>query len=354
MSAPGRSIEVGGTAVAPGAREDVEIRVERLATGPWVSIPTVVLNGRRAGPVVGVTAVIHGDEINGVEAIRRLLMELRPADMAGTLIAVPVANELGFVAGSRFLPDGRDLNRSFPGSPRGSLAARIAHLLMREVVARCDLAIDLHSGSGRRSNLPQIRADLDDADTLEAALVFGAPAAIHARTRDGSLREAATQRGVRMLLFEGGESNRFDPYAIACAFDGVRRVLAHSGVTGNAPGDPPPTFLSRRTRWVRASRGGLLRIEVELGEHVVRRQLLGSFADIYGRRNLAVRAPADGLVIGINRNPLVNQGDALFHVAEAERAQAAEPWTAAPSAIPDPERARTDPLHGPQRRRDAT
>lgn len=323
MSGQRAAIEVGGTSVAPGEREDVEIRVERLATGPWISIPAIVMNGRHAGPTVCVTAAIHGDEINGVEAIRRLLMELRPPDLAGAVIAVPVVNELGFMAGSRFLPDGRDLNRSFPGSPRGSLAARIAHLLMGEVVSRCDLAIDLHSGSGRRGNLPQIRADLDDPDTLEAALVFGAPATIHARVRDGSLREAATQHGVRMLLFEGGESNRYDPYAIEAAFDGVRRVLAHVGVLSDAPTDPPPTFLSRRTQWVRAARGGLLRLEVELGEHVERRQLLGNFADIYGRRNLAVRSPVDGLLIGINRSPLVNQGDALFHVATVGDAAAA-------------------------------
>ncbi len=315
-SEPGAPIAIGGTTVAPGEREEVEIHVEQLATGPWISIPTVILNGRRDGPTVCVTAAIHGDEVNGVEAIRQLLMELRPGDIAGTVIAVPVVNELGFMAGSRHLPDGRDLNRSFPGSPRGSLASRLAHLLMTEIVSRCDLAIDLHCGSGRRSNLPQIRADLDDPSTREAALAFGAPAAIHARARDGSLREAATRQGVAMLLFEGGESNRFDPYAIDAAFAGVRRVLAHLGVIDGAPGDSTPTFVSRETRWVRAARGGLLRLEVELGELVERRQVLGNFSDIYGRRNLAVRAPAAGLVIGINRSPLISQGDALFHVAE--------------------------------------
>ncbi len=322
---PGTPIEVGGTTVAPGEREEVEIHVEQLATGPWISIPTVILNGRRGGPTVCVTAAIHGDEINGVETIRRLLMELRPGDIAGTVIAVPVVNELGFMAGGRHLPDGRDLNRSFPGSPRGSLAARLAHLLMTEIVSRCDLAIDLHCGSGRRCNLPQVRADLDDPVTRAAALAFGAPAAVHARIRDGSLREAATQHGVAMLLFEGGESNRFDPYAIEAAADGVRRVLAHRGVIDGAPGDSTPTFVSRQTRWVRAARGGLLRLEVELGERVERRQVLGNFADIYGRRNLAVRAPVEGLLIGINRSPLVNQGDALFHIAEADGSGQAGP-----------------------------
>jgi predicted deacylase len=266
--------------------------------------------------MVCVTAAIHGDEINGVEAIRRLLIDLRPAEMSGGLIAVPVVNELGFMAGDRHLPDGRDLNRSFPGSPRGSLAARTAHLLMEQVMSRCAHAIDLHCGSGQRTNLPQIRADLDDERTRLAAEAFGAPATIHARTRDGSLREAATQRGVAMLLFEGGESHRFDPYAIAPAHEGVLRVLAMLGVIESAPGTSEPGFVSSQTRWVRAARGGLLRLEVELGDTVERRQVLGHFSDIYGRRNLVMRAPVDGLVIGLNRSPLINQGDALVHIAE--------------------------------------
>jgi len=314
--AAGEPIEVAGVTVAAGESEEIEIHVERLATGPWISIPTIVLNGRRRGPAVCLSAAIHGDEINGVEAIRRLLMELRPADMAGTVIVVPVVNELGFMAGQRYLPDGRDLNRSFPGSPRGSLAARLAHLFMDEIVSRCEYGIDLHCGSGRRCNLPQIRADLEDDRTRAAAEAFGAPATIHARTRDGSLREAATQRGMAMLLFEGGESNRFDPYAIDAAYDGVLRVLAGLGVVDGAPGTSEGTFLSHETRWVRAARGGMLRLEVELGDSVERRQVVGNFSDIYGRRNLAVRAPVEGLVIGINRSPLINQGDALVHIAE--------------------------------------
>ena len=286
--------QIAGLEVGPGERGEIEIHVERLATGPWISIPTVVLNGRREGPAVCVSAAVHGDEVNGVEAIRQLLMDLRPEEMAGTLIAVPVVNELGFMAGNRYLPDGRDLNRSFPGSPRGSLAGRLAHLFMAEIVSRCDYGIDLHCGSGRRANLPQIRADLEDDRTREAAAAFGAPATIHARTRDGSLREAATQQGMAMLLFEGGESNRFDPYAIEAAFDGVKRVLALLRLIDNAPGNSVPDFISHETRWVRASRGGMLRLEIELGDRVEHRQVLGTFSDIYGRRNLALQGSVPG------------------------------------------------------------
>lgn len=310
--------EIGGVAVRPGTREDVEIHVERLASGPWISIPAVVLHGRRDGPSVSVSAAVHGDEINGVEVVRRLIGEIRPEELAGTLILVPVVNQLGFMAGERYLPDRRDLNRSFPGSLRGSLAARLAHLFMREVISGRDLGIDLHSGSDGRANLPQIRADLDDPVTREAALAFAAPVSLHSRTRDGSLREAATQAGMTMLLFEGGEDNRFDGYAIEAAHTGVLRVLAWAGMIDGAPGSSTASVLSRESRWVRAPRGGLVRREVGLGERVDKRQVLGHVSDIWGRGNLAVRAPTSGIVIGEAHRPRANQGDALFHIAEPD------------------------------------
>ena len=310
--------EIGGVAVAPGTREDVEIHVERLASGPWISIPAIVLHGRRDGPSVSISAAVHGDEINGVEVVRRLIGDVRPEELAGTLILVPVVNQLGFMSGQRYLPDRRDLNRSFPGSPSGSLAARLAHLFMREVISGRDLGIDLHSGSDGRANLPQIRADLDDPVTREAALAFGAPVSLHSRTRDGSLREAATEAGMTMLLFEGGEDNRFDDYAIECAHGGVLRVLAWMGMIDSAPGTSTATITSRESRWVRAPRGGLVRREVSLGERVDERQVLAHVSDIWGRGNLAVRAPAAGIVIGEAHHPRANQGDALFHIAEPE------------------------------------
>ena len=308
-------IEIGGTEVAPGSREDIEIHVERLASGPWISIPAIVLHGRRPGPRLSVSAAVHGDEINGVEVVRRLVTDVRPEELAGTLIAVPVVNQLGFMSNLRYLPDRRDLNRSFPGSPRGALAGRLAHLFMAEIISRCEYGIDLHSGSDNRANLPQVRADLDDERTRRVAEAFGAPLLLHARLRDGSLREAATQAGMAMLLYEGGEDNRYDNYAIDAAYDGVRRVLGLLGMFEGAPGNSAPSVVSRQSRWVRAQRGGLLRAEVELGDRVESRQVLGHLSDIFGRGNLAVRAPFDGIVIGQTRSPRANQGDALFHVA---------------------------------------
>ncbi len=307
--------ELGGVVVGVGEREEIEIPVERLPTGPRITIPTIVLHGRRPGPRISISAAIHGDEVNGVEVIRRLLGELRPAEIGGTVIALPVVNELGFMAGTRYLPDRRDLNRAFPGSSRGSLASRIAHLMMEQVISRCEYGIDLHCGSDARANLPQIRADLDDGRTMACAEAFGSKVLVHAQTRDGSLRQAATEAGMAMLLFEGGEANRFDDYAIEAAYEGTLRVLAHLGIIESAPGSSEPVMISRETRWVRASRSGMFRPEVPLGAEVQHRQVLGHLSDVYGRRNLAVRSPFDGIVIGIANNPLANQGDALAHVA---------------------------------------
>src|SRR5690606_22188097 len=193
-------------------------------------LPVHVLHGREEGPTVWMNAAIHGDELVGVEVIRRVLATLDPRTIRGTVLAVPIVNVLGAMTADRYLPDRRDLNRSFPGSPRGSLAARIAHLMMTEVVAKCEVGIDLHTGSDRRTNLPQVRADLDDPRTRELAEAFGAPVMLHAEVRDGPLREAAGQVGATVLLYGGREAWRVGEGAIAAGVEGVRRVLARLGL----------------------------------------------------------------------------------------------------------------------------
>ena len=247
--------------IAAGRRAQLELPIARLMSGTPVALPVLVLHGRHDGPTVWLSAAVHGDEIGGVEIIRRVLAQLDPSTLRGTVIAVPIVNVHGFNTGERYLPDRRDLNRSFPGSARGSLAARIAHLMMTEIIARCTVGIDLHTGSDHRINLPQVRADLDDSETLELARVFGAPLALHSRTRDGSLRQAATEAGATVLLFEGGEANRFDARAIDDGTSGVLRVLAALGMIDAAPPLTAPTYLSRRSKWVRASSSGILHLE---------------------------------------------------------------------------------------------
>jgi predicted deacylase len=222
---------------------------------------------------------------------------------------------LGFMTGDRYLPDRRDLNRSFPGSARGSLASRIAHLFMEEVVAKCEVGIDLHSGSDRRSNLPQVRADLDDPRTRKLAEAFAAPVMLHAKIRDGSLRHAARERGATVLLYEGGENLRFDAYAIDPAVAGVRRVLAELGMVDPVDEPDHPTSTEcRASGWVRARRTGILDLDAQLGQQVTDGERLGALVDSFGRTLRLVHANRTGIVIGRTEAPLVNSGDAIVHI----------------------------------------
>ena len=312
------AVLVGGAAVAAGERAEISIPIGRLVTGERMSLPVLVLHGARPGPTVWINGAIHGDEIGGVEIITRVLRTIDPATMSGTVLAVPVVNVHGFVTGDRYLPDRRDLNRSFPGSASGSLGAQVAHLFMTEIVARARIGIDLHTGSDHRTNLPQIRADLDDPATRQLAQEFGAPVMIHARTRDGSLRHAATKAGATVLLYEAGEASRFDEDAIRAGVTGVLRVFAAVGLIEAVVAPAARPLVSRRTAWMRARRSGIVHLDIEPGALVHRRQDLGTIDDTFGNRLAVVRAPFDGLVIGMTRHPLVNRGDAMVHLAEIE------------------------------------
>jgi predicted deacylase len=310
---------LGDLSVAAGRAATTELPISRLVTGTEVSLPVRVVHGRADGPTIWISAAVHGDEIAGVEIIRRVLDALDPRSLAGTVLAVPIVNVHGFLHGDRYLPDRRDLNRSFPGSPNGSLAARIAHLFMSEIVSRCTVGIDLHTGSDDRTNLPQIRADLDDPTTRRLAVTFGAPVALHSRLRDGSMRAAATARGATVLLYEGGEASRFDREAIATGVDGVGRVLAELGMTATSFAPPArPPIECRQSRWVRARRSGIAQLSVELGDRVEGGATLAPTRDALGRRVGVSRAPRAGIVIGHTQHPLVNQGDALVHLAEPD------------------------------------
>ncbi len=311
--------ELGDTSVPAGKRAEAGLPIARLVTGEQVSLPVMVLHGATEGPTVWVSAAIHGDEVGGVEVVARLIRTLDPRRIAGTVLAVPIVNVHGFINGDRYLPDRRDLNRAFPGSARGSLAGQIAHLMMTEVVQRCSLGIDLHTGSDHRANLPQIRADLDDPTTRHLAHTFGAPAVIHAQLRDGSLRAAAREVGAKLLLYEAGEAWRFDEHCIRTGVDGTRRVLADLGMIEGLPATfDREVAESRRTKWVRARRSGILQFSVDLGDRVSKGEAIAAITDSFGRRLSVVRAPISGLVIGRTHYPLVNRGDALAHVADTD------------------------------------
>lgn len=260
------------------------------------------------------SAAIHGDEVHGTEVIRRVLADVSPDTLRGTLLAMPVVNVWGFVQQSRYLPDRRDLNRAFPGSRRGSLASQIAHLLMTEVVSRCDLGIDLHAGSDHRTNVPQIRCDLEDERARGLGSAFSAPFMLHAALRSGSLRHAAAKLGIPCLLYEAGEPHRFDEIAVSCGHEGVLRVMQSEGMIDAAP-DAGGTRVAMSSHWMRASRSGILHLEVSLSAEVEPGDTVGLIRDPFGDIAARVRARRGGVVIGHTLNPLVNRGDAILHLA---------------------------------------
>ena len=318
-SDPRPPLVVGGETIPPGRRVRLDLPVARLTTGTMMSLPVTVINGKHPGPRLWLSAAIHGDELNGVDIIRRIAKAIKPTRLRGAVIAVPVVNIFGLLEQSRYLPDRRDLNRSFPGSQRGSLASRLAFLFMSEVVSQCTHGIDLHTAAIHRINLPQVRADLTDPDTYAFAQAFGAPIILHSAHRDGSLRQAAAKRHIPTLLYEGGEALRFDEDAIQGGVDGIYRVMAHLGMYSPPSSLPAVTSTeAHETRWVRASRGGIWRCTTHLGDQVKARQPLGFISDTFGDKPVQVRSPMAGMVIGHGQNPLVNQGDALVHVARLE------------------------------------
>lgn len=292
-----------------------------------MSLPLQVLCGNRAGPRLFVSAAIHGDEINGVEIIRRLLQLPLLARLRGTLIAVPIVNVYGFVNRSRYLPDRRDLNRSFPGSELGSMAARLAHRFLTTIVDNSDYGIDLHTAAIHRDNLPQVRANLDDPETARIARAFHVPVLLNANSRDGSLRQIAAERGIPMLLYEAGEALRFDEHCIRAGLKGVVSVLRELAMlprSSSRPGRRPEPVVARASGWVRAGSSGILRVTAALGARVRRDQVIGVIADPFGTQELAVTANASGIIIGRHNLPLVNEGEALFHIARFESTKQAE------------------------------
>ncbi|MGK7958606.1 MAG: succinylglutamate desuccinylase/aspartoacylase family protein [Crocosphaera sp.] len=312
-----QTLEIGGVAIAPGQKQRLEIPVAQLPTRTTISLPVVVINGQYSGPVLWLSAAIHGDEINGVEIIRQILSKIQAQHLYGAIIAVPVVNVFGFIEQSRYLPDRRDLNRSFPGSAHGSLASRLAHLFMTEIVNHSTHGIDLHTAAQPRINLPQIRANLADRETYRCAQAFGAPLMIHATTRDGSLRQAASKKGIPVLLYEAGEACRFDAEAISIGVTGIFQVMdllemyAHS-LTEEISS---PSLEIKKTKWIRASRSGLLHLDVKLGDKIQKKQFLGIISDAFGETQAKIRSPDQGVVIGQVQNPLVNQGDAIVNLA---------------------------------------
>ena len=313
------AFEIGGITVAPGERAMVHLPLTALTTQTPMSVPVCVIHAKRDGPVLFLSAAVHGDELTGVAICRRLLASKALAIGRGTLLVVPIVNAFGFIAHSRYLPDRRDLNRGFPGSTRGSLAAQLASLFLSEIVARSNYGIDLHSAAIHRSNLPQIRVDSHNADAFRLAEAFGAPIIVHSGLREGSLREAALRKGVPVLVYEAGEGLRVDELSVRVGMEGVLNVLGSLGMIRRRP-KPRPPVLATSSRWVRAEESGLFRPFRDTGDHVAAGDRIGVVADPYGEHETDIRASCSGIIIGRANIPAVNQGDALFHIAKVDNA----------------------------------
>ena len=308
------SLVIGDQEVPPASRLRIDIPLGYLSTMTNVSMPVHVVRGEEEGPALFLAGAIHGDEINGVEIVRRVMDKVDPGKLSGTLVAVPIVNVYGFILESRYLPDRRDLNRSFPGSKRGSQAARLANIFMTEIVKKCDYGIDLHTAARGRFNLPHVRGDFTDPEIHRVASAFGAPVYFHSAGQDGTVRRAANKLGIPVILYEGGEAGRFDHGPISIGVDGTLRVMKELGMIRHAP-TPEESIEATGTKWVRAKRGGLLRLDRLTGEPVRRRQKIGTIGDALGDEVVRVIAPSDGIIISHATNPLLNQGDAVVHIA---------------------------------------
>ncbi|MFK5972071.1 MAG: succinylglutamate desuccinylase/aspartoacylase family protein [Flavobacteriaceae bacterium] len=312
-----KDVVIGDETVSPGENKLVKIGVDRLPTGTLIDIPIFVFNAKKPGPIVLVQGGQHGDEINGIEIVRRMLQEKHFKISKGAIIAVPILNIFGFIHFSRDVPDGKDVNRSFPGTKSGSMASRIAYHYVTEIMHQIDFALDLHTGGGQRHNFPQIRYTAADEKSRLLAEVFNAPISFASRLIKGSFRNAAFQMGKPALVFEAGESMRFDDYAIQEGMQGILNVLKHLGMIpklGLKYAERSSTIHLTKRKWLRAPTAGMFIPKISNGSEVLKGQEMGMVTDTYARHSKKIKAPYDGLVISINHQAVVNQGDALFHV----------------------------------------
>ncbi|MFS1701793.1 succinylglutamate desuccinylase/aspartoacylase family protein [Aestuariibacter sp. GS-14] len=310
-------LEIGGKKIAPGETKKIALDMPPLYTATSMNIPVFVKRGKRPGPTMFVSAALHGDELNGIEIVSRLIKSKAINNLKGTLIAVPMVNVYGVLNQSRYLPDRRDLNRSFPGSRSGSLAGRLAYLFYKEVVSKCDFGIDLHTGAIHRSNLPQVRANLDDPEVLAMAKAFGVPVLLNADLRDGSLRATAGEDGIKILLYEAGQALRYDEFSIRAGVKGILNTMRHMGMLsqGRSKGVNITPFIARASGWVRAPESGFITHSAQLGDHVVKGDKLAVIADSFGTFKANIISPAEGVVIGKQNIPLTQEGEAIYHIA---------------------------------------
>jgi predicted deacylase len=329
-------ITILGTEVTPGTSIRLSWSATELFEGVPVSTPVLVVNGALPGPTLCMMAAVHGDELNGIEMVRRVMHDLSPSKVSGTIIGIPIVNVQGFRRGSRYLPDRRDLNRYFPGNPNGSAAARIAHSFFNNVVAHCDALIDLHTGSFERANLPQIRADLRNPDVMTLTQGFGSMVILHSTPAVGTLRYAATRAGIPAVTLEAGGPSQLELDEVKLGVKGIETLINTLGMVRKSRlwGKPEPVYY--RSSWVRADNGGILLADVSLGSTVRKGDLLGTITDPMNNARTELRSPYSGRIIGMARNQVVMPGFAAFHVGiQTDEAPVEEAIDSALSEIGD-------------------
>jgi predicted deacylase len=313
-----KPLNILNTEIKPG-KTVLRLDIAKLHTRTSIDVPITIERGKKDGPVLLLLAGIHGNELNGVEIVRRIIKEKYNKPQKGTIICIPVVNVFGFLNQERDFPDGRDLNRVFPGNAKGSLAARFAHTIMKEIVPHADYIVDFHTGGDRRFNYSQIRIDKDDQECLELAKVFGTKFIVNSKNRDRSLRQAAVEMGKKVLLFEGGKSLHLDRKVSAQGINGTVKLIHHLGLRNfttviSKMEKVKEQYLISSSSWLRARHSGMYRKTLNLGEHVEKGQKIGSISDPFGDFEKIVKTTKSGFIICSNQAPLVNQGDALLHI----------------------------------------
>jgi len=307
-------VSIAGHEIRPGEFKEININIARLPSRTQIDTPIYVYRGLEDGPVLALTAGMHGDEINGMEIVRRILDHGHNRVKRGTTVCMPVINVYGFLNYSREVPDGKDINRSFPGSKFGSLAARVAHHITHDVIPFIDYGIDFHTGGAMRTNYPQVRCVMQDKVNVGLAEAFHAPFTIDAPFRPHSLRQTAAKKEKRVIVYEGGESIRFDQHAIQEGIDGTLRLMKHLKMIDSAPEPTEPNKIIWSSSWARASTAGLFQSAVKCGDLIHKNQLVGTLTDPFGEFKAQIKSPSKGYVVGLNNNPVVNAGDALLHI----------------------------------------
>jgi len=317
MNTKSKLLTILNQTIAPGESKEVNFDVANLHTSTPVNLPVIIERSKKPGPIVLFTAGIHGDEVNGVEIIRQLIAKGINKPKCGTIICIPVINVFGFINLTREFPDGRDLNRVFPGSSNGSLASRVAYKLIHDIIPHVDYIMDFHTGGSGRFNAPQIRIEHGDIELNTLAKTFGAPFLLYSKNLSKSFRNTCTKLGKPMLLFEGGKSFHIDDLVTNTGVNGSKRILHHLGMLSSkfkASAPKKDCIVITESKWKRAKYSGMFKASAKIGSNVQKDDIIGNITDPYGKFNYFVRASNSGYIINVNEAPIVYQGDALFHI----------------------------------------